>query len=185
MFRRLLGYFLTGLAILLPIGLSGYFVYRVVVAVDSLVNLEFPGLGLVIVVTGVTVIGMLASLFVGRPIFEKLESLFIKLPILGYVYKAFKDLTQAFVGKENKFSKPVMIKISEAEVYKIGFVTSEEAEQLLEDVANTDQLYAVYLPLSYSVAGDLYFVPADRIRPLSISSKDAMQYALSGGIIQH
>ena len=183
--KRLLGYFITGLAILLPIGLTAYFVYRVVVAVDSLCDFDFPGAGLLIVITGVSFLGMLASLFVGRPIFERLERIFVKTPIFGYIYKAFKDLTLAFVGKENKFSKPVMVRLSQAEVYKIGFVTSQEAELLLAGETNNQHLFAVYLPISYSVAGDLYFVPADQVIPLSISSKDAMQYAVSGGIIQH
>ena len=43
--KRLLGYFITGLAILLPIGLTAYFVYRVVVAVDSLFDFDFQLLG--------------------------------------------------------------------------------------------------------------------------------------------
>jgi len=184
MFKRILGYFFTGLAILLPLGLSIYLIYWVVVQVDSLFQLELPGLGLLIVVAGVTIIGLLASLFVGRPIFERLESIFIKTPIFGYIYKAFKDLTTAFVGKDNKFSEPVMVKISKEEVYKIGFVTSKEAARLVKESKTKEVLYAVYLPISYSIAGDLYFVPADQIRLLDMSPKDAMQYVVSGGIIE-
>lgn len=184
MVKRLLGYFLTGLAILLPIGLLAYVVYKVVVAVDSLFEFRFPGFGLLVVFVILTGVGLLASLFVGRPIFERLESVFIKIPLLGFIYKAFKDLTQAFVGKENKFSEPVMIQMSEAEVYKIGFVTSKDASSLLLK-ANDDSevLYSVYLPISYSIAGDLYFVPKSRIRPLDMSPAVAMQYIVSGGVI--
>lgn len=185
LFRQLLGYFLTGLAILLPVGLSVYVVYKVVVAVDSLFVLDFPGLGLVVVIFLITCVGLLASLFVGKPIFNKIEKLFIKMPLFGYIYKAFKDLTQAFVGKENKFSKPVMVQISEAPAYKIGFITSEQAALLLVEGYKDAELFAVYLPISYSVAGDLYFVPANKISLLNISSTDAMQYVVSGGIIQH
>lgn len=44
-------------------------------------------------------------------------------------------------------------------------------------------LYSVYLPISYSIAGDLYFVPASKIRSLDMSPAEAMQYIVSGGVI--
>ena len=187
MFKRFIGYFFAGLAILLPIGLSAYVVYEVVVAVDSLFAVRFPGFGLLFVIVIVTSVGLLASLFVGRPIFEKLESIFIKIPLLGFVYKAFKDLTRAFVGKENKFSEPVMVQLSESEVYKIGFITSRDASFLLKKGSSehSETLCAVYLPISYSIAGDLYFVPSERIRPLDMSPSEAMQYIVSGGVIDN
>ena len=188
MIRRLIGYFFAGLALFLPIGLSIYLVYKVVIEVDSLLQLNFPGLGFLVVTLVITLAGMIASLLVGRSIFVKLESIVINTPIFGYIYKAFKDLTTAFVGKENKFSEPVMIKISAGEVYRIGFITSKNAAELVKsdkELLTDDPLYAVYLPLSYSLSGDLLFVPASSIKLLNISSKDAMQYVVSGGIIQH
>ena len=93
-------------------------------------------------------------------------------------------MAQAFVGKENKFSEPVLIQLSESEVFKVGFITSREAEIILNLSLSKEELIAVYVPLSYSISGDLYFAPAHRINPLDVSPKDAMQYALSGGIIR-
>ena len=188
MLKRLIGYFFAGLALFLPIGLTIYLVYKVVIEVDSLFKLNFPGLGFLVVISVITLTGMVASLLVGRSIFVKFESIIISTPIFGYIYKAFKDLTTAFVGKENKFSEPVMIKISTAEVYRIGFITSKSASELINTTIHLnedDPLCAVYLPLSYSLSGDLLFVPTSNIKILNISSKDAMQYVVSGGIIQH
>lgn len=184
MFRKALGYFVTGLAILLPLGLTVYFVYTIVLKIDSFFKLKYSVVALILAIALITTIGMLASLFVGRPIFLQVEKTIIKTPIFGFFYKAFKDLTQAFVGKENKFSEPVMVKISQGDIYKIGFITSRQASQLIKDPSMEKELYAVYLPISYSIAGDLYFVPAENIKPLSISSRDAMQYAVSGGVIE-
>jgi uncharacterized membrane protein len=184
MFRKGLGYFFTGLAVLLPLGLTVYFVYAIVLKIDSFLTLKYSATALIIAIALITIIGMLASQFVGKPIFLRLEKTIIKTPIFGFFYKAFKDLTQAFVGKENKFSEPVMVKISQGDIYKIGFITSRQATQLLSESSEDKELYAVYLPISYSIAGDLYFVPAENIRPLTISSRDAMQYAVSGGVLE-
>lgn len=181
--RKLFSFFITGLVLILPLCLTIYVMYKMVVAVDALFPLTFPGLGLMIVIGMVTMIGALASLIVGQPIAKRIEQLFLKTPIFGFIYKAFKDLAQAFVGKENKFSEPVIIKIAGDAVFRIGFVTSREGKQLLEDHLQQQDLIAVYVPLSYSLSGDLFLVEAANVRPLNISARDAMQYIISGGVI--
>lgn len=182
--RRLISFFFTGLVLLLPIGMTIYLIYTLVIEIDAILPLQYPGLGLLVVVALVTLIGAIASLFVGQPIAKRIESIFIKVPLFGLIYKAFKDLAQAFVGKENKFSEPVLIQLSESEVYKVGFITAREAELILNPTNTKKDLISVYIPLSYSVSGDLYFVPVDRITTLDMRPKDAMQFAISGGIIR-
>ena len=184
MLARLIGYFFTGLALILPIGGTIYLIYYIVVALDELFAFSYPGLGLLIVLAGVTFIGILASLFVGGPIFQAFERLLIRIPLLGYIYKAFKDLTQAFVGKENKFSEPVLVRISTAEVYKLGFITAKEVSRLGEDDPSSEDLVAVYLPLSYSLSGDLYLVKRSQLVPTSLGPKEAMQFIISGGVLE-
>jgi uncharacterized membrane protein len=42
---------------------------------------------------------------------------------------------------------------------------------------------AVYLPMAYSVAGNVYIVPKEKIRPItSISAAQSMKFAVSGGV---
>jgi uncharacterized membrane protein len=42
---------------------------------------------------------------------------------------------------------------------------------------------AVYVPMSYSIAGNVYLIPSTRVKPITnISSTDAMKFAISGGI---
>jgi uncharacterized membrane protein len=42
---------------------------------------------------------------------------------------------------------------------------------------------AVYLPMAYSVAGNVYIVPKEKIRPItSISATQSMKFAVSGGV---
>ena len=45
---------------------------------------------------------------------------------------------------------------------------------------------SVYVPMAYSVAGNVYIVSKEKIRPLhNISSTDAMKFAVSGGVTQN
>ena len=42
---------------------------------------------------------------------------------------------------------------------------------------------AVYIPMAYSIAGNVYILPANRVKPItSITSSDAMKFAISGGL---
>ena len=42
---------------------------------------------------------------------------------------------------------------------------------------------AVYIPMAYSVAGNVYVIPRDRVKPIThISSTQTMKFAVSGGV---
>ena len=63
-------YFVRGIVIVVPIGLTVWVVYKTFTFVDRwltrLVEVPFPGLGFVITLAGITLVGALASNFVGR-----------------------------------------------------------------------------------------------------------------------
>ena len=41
---------------------------------------------------------------------------------------------------------------------------------------------AVYFPYSYSFAGQLVIVAADKVKPLAMSGSEAMKFVVSGGV---
>jgi uncharacterized membrane protein len=42
---------------------------------------------------------------------------------------------------------------------------------------------AVYVPMAYSVAGNVYIISRDRIKPITnISAGQSMKFAVSGGV---
>ena len=44
---------------------------------------------------------------------------------------------------------------------------------------------AVYLPMAYSVAGNVYIVPKERVKPITnISAAQSMKFAVSGGVTE-
>jgi uncharacterized membrane protein len=100
-----------------------------------------------------------------------------KLPVFNFFYTSIKDLTEAFVGDEKKFNEPVIVEMNDFGMKKIGFLTQKDLSKLnlLEDVA-------IYFPLSYSFAGQLCIVKADRVKPLNIGGAEAMKFVVSGGV---
>jgi uncharacterized membrane protein len=154
--------------------------------IDSYLKLKSSGLIFLAVVILITLTGFLARKYVENAFWSRVEASLIKLPMLGLVYKSFKDVTSAFIGRDRKFSEPVMVKIHDDDVYKIGFITNKDVSVFLGeqlDESTEDPFFLVYFPLSFSLSGDLYLVPSKKIKPIQGKAKDVMQAIVSGGII--
>ncbi len=93
-------------------------------------------------------------------------------------YTAFKDLISAFVGDKKKFKTPVLITLNkENNIRKLGFLTQESFNEIGED-----ESVAVYCPHSYAFSGDMFIVPRENVKPVNISSAEAMKLIVSGGV---
>jgi uncharacterized membrane protein len=177
--RRLANYFLRGLLITTPAVVTFYLCWLAIRWFDELFGIQIPGLGIAIAVTAITIIGALASNLVTQTLIATADHYLAKLPFLRLLYTSVKDLLNAFVGEQRRFNRPVRARIGQgdAEVYLLGFVTAESTEQL-----GLPGQVAVYVPFSYSVAGHILILPAERVAPLAVDAADAMAFIVSGGV---
>ena len=104
------------------------------------------------------------------------EDLIKKVPLLNLIYSSVKDLMNSFMGDEKKFNEPVLVKF-ESNIYKPGFVTSEDLKEI-----NLPGMVSVYLPHSYNFSGNVFITDKKNIKPLKNTSADVMKYIVSGGI---
>ena len=182
-FRKFITYFLQGLLYTAPIGLTLWILYSVFITFDNLFNgllpYDIPGLGIVFVAMIVAGLGYLGKIFVTAPITQLIEKLLEKAPIIKLIYTSIKDLLTAFVGKEKKFSEPVLVKVNNiSNLEKVGFVTNKD----LKDIGVEGNKVAVYFPHSYAFSGELYIVPSEDIKPIDKSSSEIMKFIVSGGV---
>jgi len=85
----------------------------------------------------------------------------------------------AFVGSKKRFNKPVLITINkENNIQQLGFITKED----LSELNISKDTVAVYVPLSYSISGNLLIVPTDHITVVDASSAEVMKFIVSGGV---
>src|SRR6266487_2822538 len=111
LFRRIAGYFIRGLLFVVPVGLSIYFIVQSVRWLDNLlqINVGFksPGLGAAVVIIGITLIGLIFT--VSNALYNLLDELFSRVPIIRLFYTSVKEMTEAFVGDKKKFNEPVLV----------------------------------------------------------------------------
>ena len=177
-YKLIAKYFLQGLFYLVPITATIYVIFWLVTQLDSLINLDIPGLGIIILFVVVTLVGFLGThFFVNylRPFERTIEN----TPLIKIIYTSMKDMMNAFVGKKRQFKKPVLVKVGD-DIERIGFVTKDDLSELN---INNDKV-AVYLPFSYAISGQLLIVPKENVTPLDASSSDVMKMVISGGVAE-
>ncbi len=189
-FRALLNYLIKGALVVLPLGAAVYLIYWMLSKIDTSLNLSgiiwmdragnpiyIPGLGLLTVLLILLVAGIVVTNFVTEPIYNWFSRWLNRLPIFNFIYTSVKDLAEAFVGDEKKFSEPVLVEINESGMKKIGFLTQRDLHKI-----NLPGEVAVYFPFSYSFAGQLCIVKSEKVKPLKMSAGEAMKFVVSGGV---
>jgi uncharacterized membrane protein len=175
--KRLAGYFVRGLIVLLPTCLTIYLIWKSISWLDRLFEFNIPGVGLLIVLIGITLTGILFSGLIGRTLFHLVDVLMSHTPLVKIIYSSLKDLIDAFVGEKKKFNEPVLVTISVTGAQAMGFITNHD----LQHFGITDKV-AVYFPYSYAITGHVLIIPKAHITPIHANSTDVMRFIVSGGI---
>lgn len=195
--KKLFQYFLQGLIILAPIGITIWAVTALFNFIDSILpdlierifphlmgtdaqgnSKKIPGLGFILVILVVILVGYISSSFIVSRLVELLDKVLERTPGIKLIYSTLKDFFEAFAGNKRKFNKAVLVNIGPADVWRIGFLTQQDVTEF-----GLSEHVAVYIPKSYAFTGDLFFVKKERVRLLTdISSSEAMKFAISGGV---
>lgn len=187
---KLFQYFLQGLLVIAPIAITGYAIYWIVSSIDALIpiftfkdaegmaQVQNYGLGFLIVIGAICLIGYFSSFFIKLKLFHLFDSLLEKTPGIRFIYSTAKDFFEAFAGEKKKFDKPVLANIDDNDIWRFGFITQND----MRDFGFVDYV-AVYIPMSYSIAGNVYLLPKSRVKPVThISAAEAMKFSISGGV---
>ena len=184
---KLVKYFFQGLLYISPLSLTIYVIYIIFKWGDSILNtyivkylgFDIPGLGLIIVLLFITLVGYIGTTILFNPIITSLDKLVSQAPLVKIIYSSIKDFMSAFVGKDKKFTEPVLVKIyNGTNLEKLGFITQKDLTSMGIDKG----MVAVYLPHSYNFSGNLFIVPAENVRPIKASPAEVMKFIVSAGV---
>jgi uncharacterized membrane protein len=187
MVKKLSKYFLRGLLTFMPFALTVYAFIMLVVWSENftartvtwfLDEAYIPGMGLALSVAVIIFMGFVVS----HPGFNKfvdfIELPFKNVPFIKTIYSALRNLSDYFSpGAGNRTQQVVLVKIPNAEIEIIGFLTRQNFSDLPKDLQFQGKV-AVYIPLSYQVGGYTAFVPKTWIKPLDVPVELAMRSTL-------
>ncbi|MGH6923549.1 MAG: DUF502 domain-containing protein [Propylenella sp.] len=195
---RLRNYFLTGIVVAAPVGITIYITWTFVHWVDSRVKplipsvynpdnylpFSVPGVGLLFAILILTLLGFLTANLVGRTVVGYGENLVERTPLVRNIYRALKQLFQTVLSQSSRsFQKVVLVEYPVKGVWRVGFVATRAKGEIAGTLSDKDPL-AVFIPNTPNVtAGFLVFVPRrDAIR-LDMSVEEAAKMIISAGLV--
>ncbi len=199
--------FLTGLVVVLPIGLTIYFVWAVIGWIDGWIlplipaayqpdalirrwfgpEYEFPvrGVGVLVFLFTTVLIGWMAKGLIGRSVIRKGEQMVDRMPVVRSIYGAIKQVAETFFNKkEQSFDKVVLVEFPRPGAWALGFVSTRPKGELAEKLtALGPDMSAVFVGLTPFTSGMLLFVPTKDLVVMDMGVDDAAKLIVSGGLV--
>jgi len=187
---RVVRLFFKGLGTIIPIALTLAIVFWLAGiaerGIGSLIKLVLPedwyitGMGLVGGIVLVVAIGLLSQVWLFRKLIELGEAILDRMPVVKSVFRATKDFVEYFSSDNaDRFSQAVMVRHPDLKIGVMGFITREDFSNL---PFGEDGEVAVYLPLSYQVAGYTIFVPKSWCEPIDMPFEDSLRLILTAAM---
>ena len=116
---RLRNYFITGIVVLVPIGITLYLTTFFIsissklipqgINPNSYLPFAIPGLEILLAIIFITIIGSLSLSFIGKKILQLINDLLKKIPVLRTIYSAIGQMTETFAPKKGSKKSVVLI----------------------------------------------------------------------------
>ncbi|MGP1394226.1 MAG: DUF502 domain-containing protein [Inquilinaceae bacterium] len=194
---RLRAYFLAGILVTAPLGITLYagwlFISFIDERVEALLPPRFnpetylpfsvPGVGVVIVVVTLTMIGAVTAGLLGRLLLRTSEQILARIPAVRTVYGATKQILESVLANQsNTFREVVLIEYPRRGIWAIGFITGTTKGEVQN--LNAANLTNVFLPTTPNpTSGFLLFLPRDDIYVLDMTVEEGIKMVISAGIV--
>ncbi len=187
---RLRNYFFAGAVVLIPIGVTVYltiFFVKIFTKIlpkeinpNNYLNIDIPGIEILISVIIITLIGWLSLSFLGKKIIDFLNSLLKRIPILRTIYSALGQMTESLTKSDNKQKSVVLLEYPRKGVWVIGFATQKNKGLLNEKTG--ENLINVFVPTTPNpTSGFLLMLPEKDLIYLNITFEQASKFIVSAG----
>ena len=191
LFQRLRLNFIYGLVVVLPIfatvWLVLFFIEWITGPATTLIGAGVPQLvSFIITLLFITIIGFFAKNYIGKIILDTVESLVIKVPIIGGIYTSSKQIISAFSLKNKKNLVPVMIEYPREGLWALGFITQEVVTGLTingGDDFGADKV-AVFVPTTPNpTSGYFVYSNKDAVKRLDMTVEESIRLLMSAGVV--
>ncbi len=145
--------------------------------------LDIPGLGFFAVIIILLLTGIFAGNFIGRRTIHWVEKGINQIPMVSWMYTAFKQMSEVFLHeKRTAFRRAIILEYPRRGVYAVGFVTSTWN---YHDSSGRERVFInVFLPTTpIPTSGLFLMIPEEDTIPMNCSVDEALKMVISGGAI--
>ena len=196
---RIRRYFLTGFVLVAPVFITLALLWWFVNWVDDIVRpfiphpyrpetylpVKIPGLGLIIAFVSLTLVGFIATNYVGRKLVELGQDLLHRMPIVRPIYRTMKQIFETvFSSTGSSFRKVGLVEFPAPGMWSLVFMSQPPSSDVAERLPATEHI-SVFLPCTPNpTTGFFFYVPRRDVIDLDISVEAAMTVLMSAGVVQ-
>jgi len=189
-FTRIRNYFITGVVVLIPIGMTIYLTLFLVSISSRILPKEInpnhylpydiPGVEIVTSIILITLIGWLSLSLIGKRMLDMFNNILKRIPILRTFYSAIVQMTETFTKTDKTKKNVVLVEYPRKGSWAVGFATKENFGEISNKTKK--KLINVFVPTTPNpTSGFLLMFPKDEVIYLDLSFEEASKFIISAG----
>ena len=189
-FAKFRNYFMAGVVVLIPLGITVYLTIFVV-EISSLLlpkelnpnhylGFDILGIEILISILLITLIGWLSLSFLGKKLLDLFNNILKKIPILRTIYSAIGQMTETFTKSEKNKNNVVLVEYPRKGSWAVGFATKKNSGEITNKLGKN--LINVFVPTTPNpTSGFLLMFPEEDIVYLDMNFEQASKFIVSAG----
>ena len=189
-FTKIRNYFITGVVVLIPIGITVYLTILITSVSSKILPKEInpnhylpyniPGLEIIITLFLITFIGWLSLSFIGKRLLNLFNTVLKRIPILRTIYSAIVQMTETFTKTDNQKKNVVLVEYPRKGTWAVGFATKENSGEITNKL--NKKLINVFVPTTPNpTSGFLLMFPKEEVVYLDLTFEEASKFIVSAG----
>ena len=189
-FARFRNYFIAGIVVLIPIGITIYLtIFLISVSAKILpkeinpnhyLPYDIPGVEILTAILIITFIGWLSLSFLGKKLLNLFNNILKRIPILRTIYSAIGQMTETFTKNDKGKKNVVLVEYPRKGSWAVGFATKENTGEITK--RTNKKLINVFVPTTPNpTSGFLLMVPKKDLIYLDVSFEQASKFIVSAG----
>jgi len=189
-FARIRNYFIAGVVVLIPIGITIYLTLFIISISSKILPKEInpnhylpydiPGVEILISVLLITLMGWLSVSFLGKKLLALFNAVLKKIPILRTIYSAIGQMTETFTKSDKEKKNVVLVEYPRKGSWAVGFATKDNTGEISDKTKK--KLVNVFVPTTPNpTSGFLLMFPKDEVIYLDLTFEEASKFIVSAG----
>src|SRR5690554_4336268 len=189
-------YFITGLLIWIPLGITVLVLNWLISTMDQTLDLlpsrlrpealwgvHVPGFGALLTLLVVFATGLLATNFIGQRLVRFWEGILARIPVVKSIYYGVKQVSDTVLADTGQaFRKVLLVQYPRNGSWTIAFQTGRPGGDVVNHLRG--EYVSVYVPTTPNpTSGFFLMMPRADVVELDMSVDEALKYVISMGVV--
>ena len=191
--------FLTGLAVIAPVGLTLWLIWTVINWIDGWVlpflptmlqpatrfGFDIPGVGVILFLVFSVLVGWIAKGVIGSTFIRWGEAIVDRMPVVRSVYNGVKQVAETALSQtDTSFDRAVLLEYPRKGIWVVGFISTRAKGEVAASLQAAGRIETVFVPTTPNpTSGFLLFVPSAELIELKMNVEDAIKLVISAGLV--